>query len=403
MTNYERWKLYTKHLHAPKQFLDATFYYIISAALERRVWLSSGASAVYPNQYVLLCGDAGVGKGLALGPASEILNSLRTGPNPTDPYKIPSGPSSGSFEKIIKRMIANTSPVFKWTDPLNGKLRPYSYTCLRIELDEFTSLFTEHAHDAVTYFCQMWTGAMYDRDTHKHGQQVLANPLLNIIGGTTPDNMRKLHKVDVFGTGLDRRFLIVYAHENDRRQFIIPARTVEQETAGEELLTHVDALTRICGPVKFAPEAQAFCEDWWMDEKKCVVNKHRYLDSYNTNKAPHVMKQCMTMHFAEGTPAERLATPISLETAQRAVALLSSYEMLRHNAYEYCADNELAIVADKVCDYLRRHGSMKHSQLFTSFVQLTDERGFDEAMRYCVLSGRVKLNLEGMYEYIAEN
>ena len=81
MTNLERWRLYMKDITSPNSFIDFGFYFMISAALQRRVWLwSEDHSPLYPNLYVIMVGEPGLGKGRVIKPVSKFLRYHKLNP-----------------------------------------------------------------------------------------------------------------------------------------------------------------------------------------------------------------------------------------------------------------------------------------------------------------------------------
>jgi len=77
MTNLEKWNFYLKDLESPQVFLDWTFYGMISAALQRRLWIGSfGKKEIYPNLYLIFIGPAGVGKSIAANEAKSLFKSF---------------------------------------------------------------------------------------------------------------------------------------------------------------------------------------------------------------------------------------------------------------------------------------------------------------------------------------
>lgn len=386
MTNYELWRLYTKRLHAPKQFLDAAYYYTIGAALERRVWIGGGKAVVYPNQYVLLCADAGIGKGLASSAAKAILDSVGDPKHPDKPF-LSRGPDSGSYEALIHRLADGTRRT-RWVDAQNNE-RPYAYAALRLELDEFMSFFHKDAENAVKFFCSMWSGVDFERDTLGRGIKPLANPLLSFLAGTTPQDMKKLQRADIMGSGFDRRIIIVCASANEFEQFLIRDFLPDELAASTELSNHVQRLSQICGKCTFTEDAKLYAESMWKDLSKRNVNNHSTIASFNANKATQWQKYALAMHFADGEPAQQLRTPITDATLHAAITLMHSYEILRHHAYDYTAINELAIVAKSVHAWISS-GPKTQAELISRYYDQAKIKDLDDVVEYLVASGRVK-------------
>src|SRR5574343_764727 len=105
---YELWQHYTSNLSAPQSSLDLSYYWLISAALQRRVFLQSMERPLFPNLYIVLVGPPGVGKGIVITPTTEILRA----------------------HKLHKRQ-ANVSPNFAQLDEQAKKL-----LAIKMDLEE---------------------------------------------------------------------------------------------------------------------------------------------------------------------------------------------------------------------------------------------------------------------------
>ena len=73
LTNFEKWRLYTDGLISPDNFIDFGWYFLISAALQRRVWTGPDHQRLYPNIYVIPVAEPGIGKGLVIKQVAELL------------------------------------------------------------------------------------------------------------------------------------------------------------------------------------------------------------------------------------------------------------------------------------------------------------------------------------------
>ena len=72
-SNFERWLDYTSGLTSPQNYVDWTWRYIVSASLQRRVFLPPEHRPCFANLYVVPVGRAGLGKGLMVTEASDFL------------------------------------------------------------------------------------------------------------------------------------------------------------------------------------------------------------------------------------------------------------------------------------------------------------------------------------------
>lgn len=389
MTNFEKWKAYFRHIHSPAQFIEAGFYFAISAAMERRVWVSAGTNKIFANQYILLVGPAGVGKGLVTGVVDHVLRANRRHDNQEEPI-IRMGPASGSYQRLVARM-AEKSEIVQLVE--NGNTVPYAYASICCVLDEFTSFFTEQASEAVTFFCQAWAGNIpYERDTNSRGRLFIKNPSVSLIAGTTPGNFQLLSKHDIIGKGLDRRLLIVFAPANEFRQFEIPEASPEQKKHLEDIEQHIFLLTKLCGRLAYSEAAKERLADWWSTPDKCTASNHYMLTDYHGSKNSLLHKLCIARHMAEGQPGRQLASPITLEEVDDAIRMLMSYEKLRPCAWSQTGANLQYPTAMRINQWLKDYGAHTRAGILDAFFAEANEMEIDNILRYLLTSGRVTLD-----------
>src|SRR5271155_3237484 len=62
---------------APSAYVIWSAISVISAVLKKKVWVRRGTYKVYPNQYIVLVGPPGVGKGTAIHPAHAFIKDYK--------------------------------------------------------------------------------------------------------------------------------------------------------------------------------------------------------------------------------------------------------------------------------------------------------------------------------------
>lgn len=411
-SNYALWRRYMEPIPSPDIFIDIGFYYMISAALQRRVWFGSLDSPIFPNQYVLLVGKAGVGKGEVTGVVEKFLSFHSYTPGKLDPNGVdlrkveldveafdmlgasnqdqllfPKAASAGSYQAIARAMAKSTR-VFH----VGPERKPMTQSAIHFVLDEFTSLFHEKAKDVVDFFLTSWTGSNpYEHETIGRGKDFIKSPNLNMLAGTQPDRLQELRDLKIVTSGLGRRLLIVYADQNRARKLLREERSPEQKAARVKLIQYLRVLATATGQVKYTPEALEWLNDWFVSYK-CVVNHstHPIVVEYEANKQMHMHKMAMAFHFAEKTnwrPAISLGE-ISLETTQRAMKFLNQIDLGRHLAFEYQGRSALAPVAQRVVTLLRAREKMTRNEIFAeTFADFDNPNQCDE-----LLSGLIQAN-----------
>lgn len=397
-----------KNVHSPDNYLDMGFYYMIGAALQRRVWIGDLNNPVFPNMYVLLVGPAGVGKGLTTSPITALLrhhkykqghglvsedhdDDLTEVMDPkavsdNEPLLFETAPDSSSFEAMVQRMSKRCTRSAKMMGADN-RLRIYSHASMHVALDEFTSIFKRHAEDTVSFFLTVWGDKeTYERETIGRGREFIKHPCLSMIAGTTPENLKKLSEMDIVGTGLSRRIIMVWAHENRFEQMFIAPRDEEQNQARRQLLAHLRALSRVCGPIDLSPEAREFLGAWWADKEGRRACKSPIVDDYEANRAIHIQKVCMAFHFADNI--ER--SPISLETVRRALAFMQSIDRDRDKCLENVGRNPLSSIAQRIAGYIAKRGLTTKGELLAMFYNEVQSYELDDILTVLCQRGELE-------------
>ena len=176
--NFDLWNLYNRDIVSPQNFIDFGWYFLVSAALGRKVWKGPDHQKLYPNHYTILVGDPGVGKGLIIKQILEFLREHKLndatvpkqsggitdkklvekviqsanfasaptrGPKPAeDKLLIPIAANCVTFEALTRACASNTRAIFysRFDKVLNKKVDDIArYAALAFCLEELSSLF----------------------------------------------------------------------------------------------------------------------------------------------------------------------------------------------------------------------------------------------------------------------
>lgn len=369
---------------SPDSYIDYGFYYMISAALQRRVWLGPPQVPVFPNQYVVLVGKPGLGKSLVI---SAVIQMLKTFPlkepeggsavksmspeehqallmsygitkPPTkmeDDLLIPIAPDNFSgFEALVAshskctRMIKAQHPVFS-----PGGI--YLHKSLAFGLEELSSLLHKNCEDVVRYLLRAFDCSDYKRETKHQGIDIVTRPCLNLLAGTTPDFMQEVLEDRIMSEGLSARIIFVYEWSNRFHRFSLPQFTTEQLMCRDLLLTHIKKLTGLFGQCELEPDAQELFRRYYEEDMHDGMrgNKDMKLDGYYQRKNIHLQKLAMAMHFAEDCSGNM---KISLATAQKVLEFLDIIEHKMHYALQFKAKSPMGDATRRVKKIIRASG-----------------------------------------------
>jgi len=437
MTNFEAWHFYMKDCTSPESYITMGFYGMISAALQRRVYLGSDERPLFSNMYTILVGEPAVGKGNVIVPITNILKThkLKTFRVPTKD-KVTSMPSTEQSEAIAAMMAEfeaaqNVKPekgIGKIKDPpllfpisadsatyaalvqdhaaslrsifpLNNtskllKSGLYTHSSLCCCLEEISTLFTKHVEDVVNYLIKSFDCQDFKKRTKDNGTDDVKNPCMNFIGGTTPGFMQDAFNDKLLNEGFASRTVFVF--EEEPRAYIFDDATYSEEQleAKDQVIRHLELLSKLFGHVTYTPDAYEYLKHYievTIGRDKYRVNPSPKLVHYYGRKKVHVRKLAMAIHFAESTDMR-----LGLSACQRAVELLDKLELRMDKALNFGGRNPLATVAVKVLKFLEKRPA-NEGEIWKEFVNDMNATELAEVLKYLVQTGKAKQLGSGKY------
>lgn len=411
---------------------------MISAALQRRVWIGPTHAPIYPNLYIILVGEPGVGKGIVIKPIAEILKYHKM-PDPSmvkqinnaftaadkavmeevmqDDYKlaqevevglgqqatkdkdkrifekpllIPVAADATTYEALVKALSKSIKRCNykKWDEKLQRDVMAiYTHSSLCFCLEEISSLFRKKTEDVVHLLIQAYDCGDYVYDTKTQGKDRIKSCCLNFFGGTTPGFMQSTFNDQLLTEGYASRTLFIFEAKNRKTKLWMDDLTTEQHQAYLDLVAHVEKLTRLFGRVKISKEDMDWLEDWWKQSQVKRPNTNMRLNPYYARKQLHTIKLATAVHFAESTEME-----IKRESFVKAMELLAEAEQKMHYALGLDNANPLSIPARKVLKFIETNGRQTRKNLLVEFWDALPGRDqdLDAIIDYLGATGKIK-------------
>ena len=384
MSLYEDWCLYTKDVQSPQPFVDAAFYFMIGAALQRRVWFGDlDFHAVFPNQYIAFIGPASAGKSLITSPMKELLELPADVKSPEDDLAaellgeeaetnrkgarqplIYIAPNSTTFEQFTQE-TSRVAYLHRYLDP-QGRRKAYHHSSLVFILDELTSIFKKNAEQLSDFLLEAYNGGRkYVRKLKHSDTDFCTNMCISLLGNTTLGKFQSLQNQDILSDGFMARTIIVYGVEKRFHLYSIPPLSEEQKAAKARLQSYIRQLTSLYGPVTLNDEAKEYITYHFEQNPRLIhTNKHPMLDEYYGRKNLHHQKILFAVHFARSTDMT-----ITLEDAQEATAHLAKLEKDMHIPFVGMGRNESAKLTEDIFRFVKTTVRVTKKSLFVRFYQ----------------------------------
>ncbi len=222
----------------------------IAACLQRKCVLPHGRLRFYPNLYIVLIAPPGrARKGTALDPVMQFLEEPR--------LSVRMASEALTREQLIRELFDSEA---MYTGP-DGLLYTHaSLTILNSELTVFLGYNNPQQIKELTdwYDCKRH----WSYRTKNSGSFPVTNVWVNILGATTPDDIRVSLPPTAIGGGLTSRIIFIYAGAK-RGVVTDPDITQEEIELEEQLLLDLEQIAAIEGEYKKTEEFREIWREWY--------------------------------------------------------------------------------------------------------------------------------------------
>lgn len=344
---------YVEHTEAPALFHIWAALGCVSACMGRHLYTETGIGRNYGNMYVLLVGPPATKKSSAIRFATTIMRgatSVRFAPDDT----------GGQRQGLIQAMLDEDEENPDEADRLEVAMAADMASLADIEMSlgrrenkhhmfanasEFGSFIGSNASDLARFLIKVYDGENYVYKL-RAVQNTLVDPLLAILGGTTPADMATLLPAEAIGQGFTSRIILVY--QPTKGKIVPPSAMRLDETLAIELSeVYRIVWTGMVGRMDFDDDAIAFLDRVYRSDHKIEDARFIY---YLERRDSHLRKLSMVL------AASRLSMRISIEDVYDAEYLLRTVERYMPEALGEYGLSPLAVARQKMLEYLRHAG-----------------------------------------------
>jgi hypothetical protein len=316
----------------------------VGASLRKHVYIDRGSYRLYPNDYVVLVGRPGLGKGSAINPIISILDRANTVNILSDRLTI-----EWILETMSKGFPAPS------VGPGGGQTFGFDTTALLVAPE--LSVFLRFPEDQLPDLTDLWDArdrkCMYG--TRGKGLVTVDKPGPSMLAGCAPEWLTHCIPANAVGGGFTRRVNFIY--EKDESQSLPWPSHVDINTLTEPLVEDLRAISQLHGEYKFDNLARPIFEQMYVS-RNAVAWEDEATANYVISRWAHVAK--ISMALAASRRDDLVITKSDIEeAADRIVDVTNALSIV----FRSVGQSDMVTVADKVMRFLETKGAATFKQI----------------------------------------
>ena len=383
---------------SPRLFHVWQAIFNVSCALGRRCYFPFGPLQIFPNHYILLVGNPGTRKSTAAGIGKKILASstgVRFAPQDTAGQRqgiVAAMQGNQEQKEFVDNVeLASKDPsLVTLSDIMAVTNEPESEEAqfvaqadqhhLAVVSSEFSRFIGQNNLQMLDFLATMWDGDDYEYQL-KSSLTKLKNPLINLVGCTTPTSIAHSMPPAAGGQGFLSRIILVYGA---RKYKLVARPTVPAQHAVDAVKGRLnDIYYKLSGAFSETAGAERLSRQLYAYQVDIADSRFGY---YAERRYTHLIKLSMVLAASRG---DMTITESDVEEAHR---ILRATESGMADALGEFGMNPLAVVKQQIIEDLReRQGPILMNDLIPLFTRDATAREIGEVLNDLKRSGHVKM------------
>jgi hypothetical protein len=269
---------YTDGLPSPEPFRLWSAIACLAGAMERKVWVRTNMSDLYPNLYTVLVAGPGVGKTIALAKVEDLWRNL------DDHHVAPTSVTKASLVDAIGDAVRRVV--------IPGGNPPYAeFNSLLVLAGELGVLIPAYDNEFMNALTAIYDGYPYsERRRTKDHKLHIEHPQLNLFGATTPSYLNAVMPAGAWDQGFISRTILIHSSQRIIRPLF--EENQDRPELRAALLHDIKVIGGLYGKTTFESEAIRLVSDWHMAGGPPIPD-HPKLQHYLTRRSTHLLKLCL--------------------------------------------------------------------------------------------------------------
>lgn len=268
----------TEPTASPTIFRRWTAISLLSAVLEQKVFvITAGNRPIYPNQYIFLIAHPGVGKSRIIKEAIHLATGMGEGIGPL------LAPVSMYFASLVDALKRSKREVIRQPE---GTI---TYNSMYVVADELGAFMHKYEGEMIDGLSAFYDTTPYSQERRTNDIKIkIASPQVNILAGSTPQNLMGFMPEKAWGQGFTSRIIMVFSDQ----RLVVDDFAEHGKPQTEDLLADLRTISKLYGKFTVSEAYREAVNDWKTKGEQ-PVPAHPRLVHYTTRRRVHLYKLSM--------------------------------------------------------------------------------------------------------------
>jgi hypothetical protein len=364
---------YTFESEAPDAYHRWVAMSIIGSAVGRRVKMEGAGYDIYPNQFILLIGPPGrTRKSTAIKAGRKILEEVPG---------ITIAPQSLSRERLIE--------VFEDAyDEWRGESNVY------LPSSEFGTLVNTSGVGMLMLLTHLYNGdeSVFKHETKGSGSSEVKNPILSVLGATTPIWMQTEYPSASIEDGFAAR--IIFIVEEHKRKLIAFPKPFDDKVK-KKLVEDLTEISKRKGVLGYTPKGAQLFEEFYQDmHKPKPMDRDARMESFYDRSDVHMHKTGMICALSRGSDV------IDSEDVIRAYGYIAAIESKLTGIYSFLGNNKSLGASYQIQELVRARKKVPLSAIFRMYSYIGSFQEIEMAIKLTVSWQKVSHVIDSAGDYL---
>lgn len=279
------------HTDAPDTYVVWSALSLIGAALKNHVYIEIGTYTLYPNQFIVLTGPPGVGKGTVMNIVESLAKETKPAPVNTLNDRI-------TAEKILERISDGWVPTGVFFNA-SGQLLPQKpdHNCLLFSQE--LRVLLGASEWMLEFLEEAWSRSSYDYQTKNKGSVFIDSMCCSLLAASVPEFLRNVNREAhmVITGGFSSRCLFIYADSPSKNlPFPEPLKQNPKSKAlYDNLVMDLQAIAQLKGEFIIDIDAKMLFRDFLLKFGTSKIDDNEAVANFRARVKAHTLKLAMVL------------------------------------------------------------------------------------------------------------